>query len=77
MKAYDIFISYARGDNKWVDMFEPVLRRISHEIGVSYFIDSKSINPGGLWESEVYSALSNSSLIICFISKKFYASTFV
>jgi len=81
----DIFISYARIDDKpfakgeegWVATFHDALEnRLSVHMGeqVKIWRDMEGLESGDLWEKKIYEKLEKAALVIAIISPRFVAS---
>jgi GTP-binding protein EngB required for normal cell division len=73
----DIFVSYSRKDAEYVEWIKPVLKRLQLEDGVCYYQDADNIIPGEEINESVNISIGNASVIICFLSNNFFASTFI
>jgi hypothetical protein len=73
----DIFISYARNDQKYVEWAKPVLKRLLLEEGITYFQDIENIRPGEDFKDSIDSAITNAAIIICFLSTHYFSSDFI
>lgn len=72
-----IFVSYSRKDHEFVERIKPVLLRLKLELGLDFFQDIENIRPGEEWEQKIDVALEKCSVILCFLSPEFFASSFI
>lgn len=78
--AYDLFVSYARADNRDGGI-EALVRTIQEEYARFFdgkelrcFFDAQSIENGEDWRNRLYSALKQSRMMICMLSENYLAS---
>lgn len=67
MKSYDVFISYAHADKKYVGQ----LYRALNKYGLRIFMDEASISWGDDWEASIMKALQNCEFGIVVISEAY------
>ncbi|HLO16805.1 MAG TPA: tetratricopeptide repeat protein [Anaerolineales bacterium] len=68
-----LFVSYAHADSEIVIQVSEVLRGAGHDV----WIDTRGIQGGTLWGSEIAQAITNCEVLLLFISSKSMASDFV
>ena len=73
----DIFISYSRKDQEYVDLLKPIFKRLQLEENTNYFQDIDNILPGEDFEEIIHSSITDASIIICLLGPNFFASTFI
>ncbi len=73
----NIFLSYAREDQKFIDLIKIILTRLHLESGVTFFCDVDNILPGEEWAISVSEALENANVYICLLSKNYFSSNFI
>ncbi|MEK6257480.1 MAG: tetratricopeptide repeat protein [Planctomycetota bacterium] len=71
---YDLFISYARHDNRdgWISRFVDELRRASG--GLTCFVDQHDIRSLDDWRLKIHDSLAQSRLLLAFVSPHYFAS---
>ncbi len=72
--SLSLFISYARDDERYLDL---LLKHLSplRRLGLIEPWDDRAINPGGIWEEEVDKHLRIADIIILLISSNFFVSS--
>jgi hypothetical protein len=70
--AYDVFLSYARQDQRAANFLGSLLRR--HESGPRVFEDTLSIDPGASWQREIWEALEACRRVVTLYSPAYLAS---
>ena len=73
----DIFISYSRKDQEFIECVKPALKRLKIEENVKYFQDIDNIQAGEDFKCNIESAISDSTVILCFLSNNYFSSTFI
>lgn len=72
-KTYDIFISYAREDSRFVDRLVQQLNRR----GYTVFVDREEVRGGEAWRARIVHALTGSRALVIVLSRHFAASNMV
>lgn len=69
---YDVFISYARENNKEIELFEKELIRFHPNIRI--FLDRKDINIGSPWQPQIFESLDKCRKVVVFFSPDYLRS---
>ena len=71
---YDLFVSYARHDNRdgWISRFVDELRRAGG--GLTCFVDQHDICSLDDWRLKIHDSLAQSRLLLAFVSPHYFAS---
>lgn len=69
---YDVFISYARENNKEMELFEKELIRSNPNIRI--FLDRKEIDIGSPWQPQIFESLDKCRKVVAFFSPDYLES---
>ena len=69
---YDVFISYARENNKEMELFEKELIRSRPTIRI--FLDRKDIDIGSPWQPQIFESLDQCRKVVVFFSPDYLKS---
>ena len=69
---YDVFISYARENNKEMELFEKELIRSRPNIRI--FLDRKDIDIGSPWQPQIFESLDQCRKVVVFFSPDYLKS---
>lgn len=69
---YDVFISYARENNKEIELFEKKLIRTRPNIRI--FLDRKDIDIGSPWQPQIFESLDKCRKVVTFFSPDYLKS---
>lgn len=69
---YDVFISYARENNKELELFEKELIRSRPNIRI--FLDRKDIDIGSPWQPQIFESLDKCRKVVVFFSPDYLRS---
>jgi len=69
---YDVFISYARENNKEMELFEKELIRYHPNIRI--FLDRKDIDIGSPWQPQIFESLDKCKKVVVFLSPDYLNS---
>jgi len=69
---YDVFISYARENNKEIELFEREL--IQSHPNIRIFLDRKSIDIGSPWQPQIFESLDKCRKVVVFFSPDYLKS---
>lgn len=69
---YDVFISYARENNKEMELFEKELIRLHPNIRI--FLDRKDIDIGSPWQPQIFESLDKCRKVVVFFSPDYLKS---
>jgi hypothetical protein len=69
---YDVFMSYAHADLNEVSIFEHKLTEAMPEVRL--FIDRKALNPGAVWQQEIYESLDDCRKVVALLTPAYLGS---
>ena len=69
---YDVFISYARENNREMELFEKELIRLHPNIRI--FLDRKDIDIGSPWQPQIFESLDKCRKVVVFFSPDYLKS---
>ena len=71
-----LFVSYSREDQEFLDELTPTLKRCQRDFGI--IVDSDVAVPKGRdWDRWISEAISSADVILCLISREYFASEYI
>ena len=72
--AYDVFVSYARRDERYALELRSHLKGLQTAIRFGVFIDKEEMRAGDEWKKKIDDALSTSSIFLVIATPYYFAS---